>query len=221
MIVLGDRDQDAALHLTGKQMRTVRILAYQAAAMKRARRLDPPGKRGGGPEGPRPGHAETDSADAAAGIDRRLLIQPGHERGRIGLHGLGRQDGIVRPDQLATAFVTNGLAVGEQPTGMRAIIGVGRDHAVAGAGQPPRHVKESRANAVNIRPDDHRRMRAARRMHEQRINRPLGRRDLDLGLGDRARVRQWRRAALQRETRGGQRRGRPDGKAAPGHGLAF
>ena len=72
------------LHLRDEQVRAVRLVGHEAAAVERCARADAIRKRRRRAHGDRAAHAIAGRADLALLVDGGLAVEPGDERLRIG-----------------------------------------------------------------------------------------------------------------------------------------
>ena len=91
VVALGDGEEIPCLHLRYEQMRAVRFVGHQTAAVKGGSRADAIGKRRRRAHRDRSAHAVTHGPHPALAVDGGLAVEPGDECPGISDHPIGRQ----------------------------------------------------------------------------------------------------------------------------------
>ena len=193
IVVRGDGDVEARLHLRDHHVWAVGRLCDEPAAMERRARAHAVRNGRGGAERQRPAHAVALHAHLLRPVHLLLRVEPRDVRGRIVLGRARRADAAHHLPELRHVLgVLEAEALHLDPRRLgHAVVGVRHQHRVALRGQALAHVAHGGPQAEGVGPDDHRRMAAAGRVDERRVARAVGRLHLDVGF-DHRRPARWR-----------------------------
>ena len=140
----------------------------------------------GGAIDQRAAHAVALGAGPLLLVGLRLGVEEGEEGRRVAFHRVRAADRAGQRHELRPVLRLGEVeGLGDRRRAALAVEGIGHQHDIALGGQPAAHVAEHRAQAADVRPDQHGRPLAlALRIEERGIAGPVGGLDVDVLLRD-------------------------------------